>query len=153
MYDQRLKNCGVTGHRHIPPDKIEYVTTEMLKKILAACEAGYNYYISGFAECADLIFSKTVCDIKRDRDEIKLAAALPYPRTRSKEVQDLLNQCDDIKICSDKYYRGCFHLRNRYIIDHSSLIIAVYDGRKTGGTYTTLQYARKQNKEIQIIEI
>jgi uncharacterized phage-like protein YoqJ len=40
--------------------------------------------------------------------------------------------------------------RNRYMVDHSSVLIAVFDG-VLGGTMQTINYARK--KGLEIIEI
>jgi uncharacterized phage-like protein YoqJ len=34
--------------------------------------------------------------------------------------------------------------RNRYMVDHSSRVIAVYDGRSTGGTASTVKYSYTQ---------
>ena len=42
--------------------------------------------------------------------------------------------------------------RNRYMVDHSALLIAVYDGM-LGGTMYTLSYAMKQGLEIVTLEI
>ena len=41
------------------------------------------------------------------------------------------------------YTRGCMLRRNRYMVDHSALVIAVYDGTP-GGTCRTLEYALRQ---------
>ena len=40
----------------------------------------------------------------------------------------------------DHYAPGCMQRRNRYMVDHSALVIAVYDG-SAGGTRQTLEYA------------
>ena len=53
----------------------------------------------------------------------------------------------------DHYGPGCMQRRNRYMVDHSALLIAVYDGRKTGGTYYTVKYAKSLDKDIRIINL
>ena len=46
------------------------------------------------------------------------------------------------------------HRRNRYMVDHASRLIALYNGLgKRGGTLSTLQYAMGQNVEVEMIEI
>ena len=40
----------------------------------------------------------------------------------------------------DHYSPGCMQRRNRYMVDHSALLIAVYNGQ-AGGTRQTLEYA------------
>ena len=41
--------------------------------------------------------------------------------------------------------------RNRYLVDHSARIIAVYDGM-LGGTMYTLTYAMRQGLEVTILD-
>ncbi len=43
--------------------------------------------------------------------------------------------------------------RNRYIVDKSELVIAVFNGIQKGGTWYTINYAHKENKHIEIIEL
>jgi uncharacterized phage-like protein YoqJ len=38
--------------------------------------------------------------------------------------------------------------RNKYMVDNSELVIAVYNGEKEGGTFDCVTYAIKQQKEI-----
>lgn len=46
-----------------------------------------------------------------------------------------------------------YHERNRYMVLSSDRVIAVYDGRSTGGTFYTIRFAQANEKEIRIIEI
>lgn len=151
--EKKLKICSVTGHRKIPPEKIEFVRLEMSKKVLDAIASGYNYFISGFADGTDLIFAQVVNEIKQEHNEIKLEAAIPYPRNRLVEIEKLINSCDVKHIISDHFFQGVFMKRNKYMVEQADLIIAVYDGRNTGGTFQTMQYARNREKEIQVIQI
>lgn len=41
--------------------------------------------------------------------------------------------------------------RNRYLVDHSSVLLAVYNGVKRSGTGATVNYARRLGREIIII--
>lgn len=40
------------------------------------------------------------------------------------------------------------HARNRWLVDNNDIIVGLYDGRGTGGTHATLEYARKKGKKI-----
>ena len=42
----------------------------------------------------------------------------------------------------DRYSGGCFPGRNRYMVDESRFLLAVWDGRPGGGTASTVAYAR-----------
>jgi len=48
-----------------------------------------------------------------------------------------------------QFGRGAFHARNRQIVDGASLIVAMWDGRKGGGTVYTINYARKKGLEVK----
>ena len=43
-----------------------------------------------------------------------------------------------------------YQIRNRYIVDHSNRVAAFTDGRKSGGTYNTIQYAKSQGVPVDI---
>lgn len=150
------KTCCVTGHREIPADKIEYVKQELRKAILQAVEDGFTHFLSGYADGVDLIFAVIVVELKLENKDMKLEAALPYrKRTNSpdKLFQELLGQCDIVGIHSESYWPGCFDKRNRFMVSVSERVIAVHDGRETGGTIGAMRYARSLDKELVIISI
>ena len=39
-------------------------------------------------------------------------------------------------------------LRNKKMVDLGSLVVALWDGRKIGGTWATIEYARQKHKEV-----
>lgn len=145
--------CCVTGHRDIPAGKVPFVEAELRKEILLAIEAGYTHFISGFASGTDLIFAEIVVDLKKIF-AITLEAAIPYPgrmETPDKTFQNLIRYCDAVKIHASKYSKSCYMVRNRYMVDCSSRVIAVYDGRKSGGTAATIRYAHTKGCLVQNI--
>lgn len=149
----REHTCCVTGHRDIPADKIQPIRDRLHQELLQAIENGYTHFISGFAAGADLLFAELAAELKKTYP-ITLEAAVPYPgrmETPDKMFQKLIQTCDIIKIHGEKYSKSCYMNRNRYMVDASSLVIAVHDGRKTGGTAATLRYARKTERTIREI--
>lgn len=145
------KNCCVTGHRDIPAAQMDRIQELLRREILAAIEDGYSHFISGFAAGADLLFAEIVAEL-REAYPITLEAAIPYPgrmKTPDKTFQRLIRCCDTVKIHSDGYFKGCYMRRNRYMVDQSQRVIAVYDGRPTGGTAATVRYAR--GKDVRVV--
>ena len=145
--------CCVTGHRNIPADKIQYVQIQLRQELLQAIQSGYTHFISGFAAGVDLIFAGIVADPKREYP-ITLEAAIPYPgrmNTPDEVFQCLLKECDIVKVHTDRYSKSCYMVRNRYMIDCSALVIAVHDGRKSGGTAATIKYAHKMERDVREI--
>ena len=147
--------CCVTGHRDIPAEKIAYVQSQLYQELLRAIQSGYTHFISGFASGADLIFAGLVAGLKKEYP-ITLEAAIPYPGRMSTPdplFQHLLESCDLVRIHTSHYSKGCYMVRNRYMVDHSALLIAVHDGRHSGGTAATLQYAYRTNCTVQEIRL
>ena len=150
------KTCCVTGHRQIPQGKNAYVEALLREKITAAVQAGYQHFVYGGAEGADLLFASIIAEMKAENYSLTLEAAIPYARRlRSKDIlfQKMLSASDKVTILCENYGRECFFIRNRYMVDISDAVIGVYDGRKTGGTYYTLRYARESGKTIWLIQL
>ena len=55
-------------------------------------------------------------------------------------------------VLSEAYSPGCMQRRNRYMVDHASLVLACYNG-SPGGTMSTLLYARRQGLKIVTIDL
>ncbi len=147
--------CCVTGHRNIPADKIQYVQIQLRQELLQAIQSGYTHFISGFAAGVDLIFAGIVADLKREYP-ITLEAAIPYPsrmNTPDEVFQCLLKECDIVKVHTDRYSKSCYMVRNRYMIDCSALVIAVHDGRKSGGTVATIRYANRKGCDLREVRL
>ena len=147
--------CCVTGHRDIPLNKVGIIQTKLRQEVLNAIREGYTHFISGFAAGTDLLFAEIVAELK-DEYLITLEAAIPYPgrlNTPDTTFRRLINECDLVKIHTAQYSKSCFMVRNRYMIDSSTLVIAVHDGRKTGGTAATIRYARKRECVVREITL
>lgn len=145
------KTCCVTGHRDIPAEQMDRIQKLLRQEILAAIEDGYTHFISGFAAGADLLFADIVAELK-EIYPITLEAAIPYPgrmKTPDKTFRRLIRCCDIVKIHSDSYSKDCYMRRNRYMVDQSQRVIAVYDGRPTGGTAATVRYAKE--KDVRVV--
>lgn len=165
--DKRSLTCCFTGHR---PNKLPWGTDETdprclaLKAELAArlqgiYEAGFRYYLCGMAIGCDLYFAEAVLALRREHPEIKLEAAIPcdgqadaWPIPQQRRYERLLAESDAVTFVQHRYTPGCMQRRNEYMVDASSLLLAVFDG-KPGGTMNTLLYARRQGLQTILIEI
>ena len=161
--------CCVTGHRPIgfPFQRNEgdlaYIVyrNNLFHIVSELVYGGYKKFIMGGCEGADMDFAETVLGLRGYHDSyfpIELEAALPYPykfpdepnpiqKMREKTIYD----CDRITYVSNHYHRGCMQLRNQYMVDNSDLVLAIWNGKESGGTWNTIKYARKQGKKIQYL--
>lgn len=153
-----IKACGITGHREIDNRYWDKIITELHNEIENAVNDGFTHFISGFAEGVDQVFAQIVIDKMENHPDITLEAAIPYQNRYLKLMRDyvtkqMLKKCVNIKIASETYHRGVFSLRNQYIVENSQRLIAVYDGRSIGGTLSTINMAKRRNKELKIISV
>lgn len=150
------KTCCVTGHRNIPKEQVTYIEHELRFQVQAAIQDGYTRFISGFAEGTDLIFASVVAEEKKQHPDLFLEAAIPYSgrlKTKDAAFHKLLQSCNGIKVVCKQYIPSCFMQRNRYMVSESQRVIAVYDGRESGGTLFTMRYAHIMDRDVRVIEI
>ena len=102
----------------------------------------------------DLIAAQAVCELKEVYPNIKLVACIPCPSQDGKftaeekeKYQYVLSKCDSKILLSDHYFNGCMLMRNRFLVDNSSMLIA-YLRQKRGGTFYTVKYAEEKGKKI-----
>lgn len=118
--------------------------------IYHAVENGYTHFITGMAEGIDLMAAEIVLELRAARPEITLECALPYRKNGSRKFHEVLNKADAVTIVSDTYHSACMRIRNRYMVDHSDMVLAVFNG-SSGGTKQTIEYARIMEKKVQIL--
>lgn len=165
---ERDQACCFTGHR---PDRLPWGTQEndprcrrikeRLKEALdRAYQAGCRHFICGMARGADLYFAEAVLTMREDHPEITLECARPcetqadsWPAEEQTRYYRILDHCNYETLVQHHYDRGCMTRRNRYMVDHSARVIAVYDGVPKGGTAQTLAYALKQGLETDILNL
>lgn len=151
----RQCTCCFTGHR---PVKLPWRYNESdercirLKSSIAdaleACfESGIRRFICGMALGCDTYFAEAVLAMKQRHEGIVLEAAVPclgqeeaWPGPSRERYYRLLEQCDVRTVLEHEYTPGCMERRNRYMVDSSRILLAVYTGG-SGGTLGTIRYA------------
>lgn len=106
----------------------------------------------------DMICAETVIQLKQKYSDIKIVGALPcknqdskWPPKYRERYHNLLGQLDHIRCLYNKFNGAeCMMERNRYMVNNSSLMIALFNGTP-GGTQQTIDYARQQGLKIVFI--
>ena len=155
---RREQTCCFTGHR---PEKLPWgrdesdprclILKQRLRDVIEeSYRDGMRHFICGMARGCDFYFAEAVLELRRSYPEITLEAAIPcasqshgWRREEQLRWQRILAACDLETLVQERYDPGCMLRRNRYMVDHSALVIAVYDG-SDGGTRRTLEYAIRQ---------
>ena len=163
---EREKTCCFTGHR---PGKLPWGEDESdprcveLKEALQlalekAYDRGFRHFICGMARGTDFYFCEAAQALRDERPGVTVEAAIPceeqpakWPEKDRDRYFRLVELCDFETVVQHHYDRGCMLRRNRYMVDHSALVIAAYNGT-LGGTMYTLTYAMKKGVEVDIID-
>jgi uncharacterized phage-like protein YoqJ len=131
----------------------------LAEEVDAAYDNGCRHFICGMAQGSDLYFCEAVLALRGRRSQVTLEAAIPcqtqadrWPEADKARYHRLLDQCDYETMVQHHYDRWCMQRRNRYMVDRSGWLIAVYDGQP-GGTMQTIAYAMKQGLELRVIRV
>lgn len=165
MIEKKSTLC-FTGHRteKLPhtPEGQKALKLALYEAIDEAVKSGIDTFITGVCYGFDLMAADQVLFRRRvfkmgDPEKIKLVAVIPFEgqanhwneETRESYFNTLA-QCDEVITLNAQYKNGCYHERNRWMVDNSSRMIAYYDGSGSGTGYT-ITYAQKA--ELPIINL
>ena len=161
----RQESCCFTGHR---PTKLPWRYDEsdsrcaalkrrMMDAVELAYEQGYRHFICGMAMGCDLYFCECVLALRQRCPEVTIEAAIPcptqadaWPEAQRARYRALVEACDFETMVSARYTSSCMQRRDRYMVDHASLLIAAFDG-SAGGTRYTMEYAMRRG--ISVVDL
>lgn len=117
-------------------------------------ESGWVDFISGMALGADTLFAEAVINCRNSGLPVRLIAAVPFAGQEGKwnaKAQEnfrfLLNAADQVEIVSPGAYSPAkMQIRNQWMVDHAMVVMAVWDGKQSGGTWNCIQYARQRHR-------
>ena len=158
-FEDRDITCCFTGHRPRKLHQSEEAVLEGLEKaILQAYADGYRSFITGMAMGVDIWAGQIVLRKREKNPEIRLIAANPWPgmadrwdRVWRLQYEELLRGADRVETICGCYHRYVYQQRNAWMVDHSSRLIAYYNGLP-GGTGNTVRYAEQRGLDVVLWE-
>ncbi|MBR4346711.1 MAG: DUF1273 family protein [Oscillospiraceae bacterium] len=166
MIIDRSKTVCFTGHR---PDKLpdggddRSPVTKVLKSLIyseiqSAVNDGFDTFITGMQRGVDLWAGEAVLEMMAEKD-LHIVAALPYRdfgkyyKGKDKWVAGrILAFAEQTVIMSETYTPSCMKLRNQFMIENSSRLIAVL-GEEHSGSGQTVRLAEKAGLDIHCIDL
>ena len=160
-------SCAFTGHRPKSfPWKYNEAAPEcvLLKdvlntQIMKLADRGVTEFLSGMALGVDLWSAQIVLGLQEKYPAIRLHCILPcegqeakWPAAAQEQYHAILKQASNVVYVSREYTSDCMLERNRFLVDHASALLAVYNGEWRGGTAATMRYAQKLGREIIVID-
>ena len=154
----RSHRCCFTGHR---PQYLkrpqEEIQADLEKAIREAISEGYTTFITGMAKGTDIIAGEVVSRLKTENPQLKLIAAVPFPGFEEywdtywkNRFRALLEKADYVKYVASGFSPDVFDIRNRWMVDKSAKVIAVFSGKR-GGTLNTIRYARERKVPVECL--
>ncbi|MBQ9211185.1 MAG: DUF1273 family protein [Clostridia bacterium] len=157
--EKRLHRCCFSGHRLEKLNEDEATVKAWLEhEITISYKRGYSTFITGCAMGVDIWAGQIVLKLRDEirarighTPNIKLIAATPWPGFANRwsaewkaQYDQLLKDADLVVNISKHYHENVFQQRNEWMVDHSSKVIAYYNGAP-GGTQNTINYAEEKN--------
>lgn len=163
MTADNIHAVAFTGHRKERilqensnnPCILGQVQLAVIEQVEHLYSQGYRTFYNGMSEGFDLLAASAVIACRWKYKDIRLVAVVPFRNQSARyepldkiQYNTLLEEADEVVILSESYYRGCFHRRNDYLIEHANIVIAYHDGIFKGGTFYTIKKAQQDNKQI-----
>ena len=156
--EKRLHQCCFTGHR---PEKLKAPENQVRQGLEAqidrAVADGYDTFITGCTMGVDIWAGEIVLRKRQGNPALRLIAASPWPGFAARwsgewqsRYNRLLLHADLVVYVCSHYHPGVFQMRNEWMVDRSSRVIANYDGT-AGGTRNTIAYAERKGVECCVL--
>ncbi len=144
---------GVTGHR---PSRLAMRRSQQPLLTLFAAdmlrEFGPAKVITGMQCGWDLAVARACVDLK-----VPFIAAIPWDGFNAEWsaedrylFEELLRRCEEAHYCypPGEYNPKKLHGRNKWIVENSNQMLALWDGYDDGGTASCVRYAQKQGRLV-----
>ncbi|MBQ2727722.1 MAG: DUF1273 family protein [Alistipes sp.] len=148
---QRITTVAFTGHRFYCGEA-DLALRQLLRSLY---EEGARTFLSGMAVGFDMAAAEAVIELRREHPDVELVAVLPFAeqarrfstkeRERHARLVQEANQCITL---APTYYKGCYQLRNRYLVEHAATLVAWYNG-SSGGTRQTFLSALHRGLRVE----
>ncbi len=160
-------SCAFTGHR---PQKLPWRYDESsegcikLKGVLTSqitklVENGVTEFLSGMALGVDTICSELILAQREKKTALKLHCILPcvgqdakWSASARERYRSILEQADSIVYVNRSYQKTCMLERDRFLVEWSDYLLAVYNGELRRGTAATVRYAKNLGRKIILID-
>lgn len=74
-----------------------------------------------------------------------------WPKKSKDEYNRILSLCAEVKIICPSYTPDAFFIRDEAMVNDCDLLLALWSGIESGGTYHTVQYALSKNVSVKNI--
>lgn len=146
----RTTTAAFTGHRHYNGSR----NSELEAAIRGLYARGYRDFLCGMAVGFDIEAAEVALTLRKELAGLKVVAVVPFEgmqRRFSESWQErferIIAEADRCITLAPRYSVEVYAVRNNFLVDNSSAVIAYFDGTK-GGTAYTVRRALKSLSQI-----
>ncbi len=150
MNTDRQRTVAFTGHRSYRGE----ADRQLRNAIEQLYAAGKRVFLSGMAVGFDLAAAGQVAACRRRHPDIRLVAVVPFAgqerrfgAEERRRYEQLIEAADERIILSERYHKGCYAVRNDFLVERASTLVAWY-GTEAGGTRYTVSRALREGREV-----
>ncbi len=143
-----------TGHRRIGREDAPQLIQRLDETLEALYSQGFRYFMNGGALGFDLLAAQRTLALRQRHADVRLIMVLPcgdqtlrWRKYDCQRYEAILYAADETRVLSPSYYEGCMLVRNRHMVDRSSLCLC-YLTKPKGGTVSTVAYAMRQHVPV-----
>lgn len=152
MNSKKDITVAFTGHRTYQGEADE----ALREHLQTLYDGGYRRFLTGMAWGFDLAAGEAVMALQQRYGDVELVAALPYDKFRERFHDEDLARYDKVIASADEVVfvsqqRGAiaYRMRNDFLVDNASAVVAWWDGSPKGGTAYTIKRALKRCREVR----
>ena len=150
MNDERDITVAFTGHRNYDGCCDE----ALINAVRRFYERGFRIFMTGMAAGFDLVAGECVASLKGELKDLQLRCIVPFAGHRNSmgascgwRYDRLIEAADMTVTLSPRYDARVYHMRNDYLVNNASAVIAYFDGQ-SGGTEYTVRKALASGLEV-----
>lgn len=140
-----------TGHRYYAGE----ADRELRRVVVQLYERGFSRFLCGMAWGFDLAAGEAVLELKKEHPEVELIAVIPhrgfcklFHGADAEQYRRVADAADGAEVVSEIGGDLSYMLRNNYLVDNASVVVAWWNGVPKGGTAYTVRRARKSGVEM-----
>lgn len=132
---------AITGHRPQRLKGQQNLIKKWAEMQLTSLHPSVIY--DGMAQGADQIVALVAKQLN-----IPIICCYPFPRTQYHPTEQYIMENNEVIFISPNYSKQSYWLRDKFMVDNADIVLSIWDGIRTGGTFLTVNYAIGQGKKI-----
>ena len=151
-FDRDTTAC-FTGHRTYDGARNEV----LIDAVHALYAEGYRTFLCGMAVGFDIEAAEVALALRKELAGVRVVAVVPFEGMHNgfseswrNRFCQILRVADEVVTLAPKYSSEVYAVRNNFLVDNSSVVVAYFTGEKGGTAYTINRALRNLSRIVNI---